>query len=316
MKENVSPLICIPLKSAGIGNCMFQYAAARACAISNGGQVRIDISDMLDRQMPFKESYSIEERIGFLNSSLGVFKLKLTLASEELAYALRGWGTPNLFGKSVRKVRKIAGLLPKSYYAESNSFAFDPSVMAMRHDVYLDGLFINPKYFHSIEKDLREDFSFNVPLAGENEELAHEIESCNSVSIHVRMGDYTSTSVGDNYPGYGRGYYERAMKLVEAKIDGPRYYIFSDNPEWVRSRLSLLDNCTIVSHNAIEKGYEDLRLMSLCKHNIITNSTFSWWGAWLNKNSAKIVVTPRKWFSGLDNSDLLLDGWCVLDANG
>lgn len=309
-----APNVIISLKSAGIGNCMFQYAAARVCSLEMKGNLLIGLTDIQEHQMPFKKAYSDSERLRFLEGSLGVFSMNLPIANACDVFRMRGWGEPTLCNKMLRKIKKICWALPSSCHVEQDCYAFDASLLSMRHDVYMDGFFINPRYFENFEDILRKDFKFSVEFSEKNASFAAEISSSNAVAIHVRIGDYLhNEKIQRIYPAYGQGYYKQAIAHIESKVNDPVYYIFSDHPEWAVANLSFIKNAKIISHNPIEKGYEDLRLMSLCKHNIITNSTFSWWGAWLNPNPDKIVISPKKWINGYDASALLLAGWYVID---
>jgi len=109
-------------------------------------------------------------------------------------------------------------------------------------------------------------------------------------------------------------YYRAAMKLVAEKNPDARFFVFTDDPDWVGKNMSFAYPVTLLTHNNADKNYEDLRLMSLCRHNIVANSSFSWWGAWLNANTEKIVIGPKKWFNdaALDTKDLVPDGWLRL----
>ena len=133
-----------------------------------------------------------------------------------------------------------------------------------------------------------------------------------SVSLHIRRGDYASNPVTQSFHGtLQMGYYTRAMRHLAERIEDPHLYVFSDDPEWARGNLQSEYPTEFVIHNDVDRNYEDLRLMSSCKHHIIANSTFSWWAAWLCSNPEKLVFAPRKWFEGSNNDtrDLIPDTW-------
>jgi len=134
----------------------------------------------------------------------------------------------------------------------------------------------------------------------------------NSVSLHIRRGDYLSKSV-EVFEPLNLDYYYSGIEYFNNTIKEPHYFVFSDDIEWAKSNFVQSSSYTVVDYNGADKGYEDMRLMSLCKHNIIANSSFSWWGAWLNRNPDKNVLAPKKWFSSktsnLNSNDLLPSSW-------
>jgi hypothetical protein len=152
-------------------------------------------------------------------------------------------------------------------------------------------------------------------LSGESEMLSVKIKNEESVSIHVRRGDYISIPKNNElYETCSESYYSEAMNLVKAKFPNAVFYVFSDEPEWFRKNVKVNVPLVYVTHNVGEKSYEDLILMSQCKHNIIANSSFSWWGAWLNDNKNKVVIAPQKWFKdkSKDTKDLIPQKWIQL----
>ena len=182
---------------------------------------------------------------------------------------------------------------------------------------YLQGFWQTEKYFIEFEDQIRKDFAFKSPLNEKNSQLVKQISETNSVSIHLRRGNYVSDpSTSVVHGTCDLEYYRNAAKLVAEKIGDPVFYIFSDDPEWVKENLIVDFPSVYVNHNSGKEGYNDMRLMSHCKHNIIANSTFSWWGAWLNENREKIVVAPKKWFAKetfqQNVQDLYPDGWIKL----
>jgi hypothetical protein len=172
---------------------------------------------------------------------------------------------------------------------------FDPIFLKKASAIYLDGYFQNEKYFNEIRNILTKEFSLKEQLSGHYKEISHRISGCHSVSIHIRRGDYVSNTITNNYHGIcDLNYYNRAMSLMAERITEPHFFIFSDDIGWAKENLKSTWPITFVSGG---KNFEDLFLMSQCKHNIIANSSFSWWGAWLNKNFEKIVIGPVKWFN-------------------
>ena len=132
----------------------------------------------------------------------------------------------------------------------------------------------------------------------------------NSVCVHVRRGDYAAARSYHSFFGLlPKEYYEKAIAKIKNEADGPTFYFFSDDPAWCRATFTGL-KAEFIDHNAGEQAHKDMVLMSSCRHNIIANSSFSWWGAWLNNNPEKIVAAPASWFkSNRVNSDLLPQSW-------
>jgi hypothetical protein len=164
-------------------------------------------------------------------------------------------------------------------------------------DAYLDGYWQAPSYFSDIAGMIRDDFSVANPPTGNNAEMISEIESTTAVSVHVRRGDQVHQ--GPDWSEYGNAlpetYQQKAATHIGDRVDEPTFFVFSDDPEWAQANLNLHYPTTYVTHNDGSTDYEDIRLMRHCDHHIVANSTFSWWGAWLNDDSNKIVVAPSPW---------------------
>jgi hypothetical protein len=177
---------------------------------------------------------------------------------------------------------------------------------------YLRGYWQSPKYFASIEALVRKDFTVRQAIVGENLRVAKQIAACNAVSLHVRRGDFADNAETNRYHGTcGPEYYAAAEALLRQRVGDVTVFVFSDDPEWVRQNLRLESPMIVVGHNGPDQDYEDLRLMTLCRHHVIANSTFSWWGAWLSSNPAKTVVAPKRWFRGAEHStaDMIPQNW-------
>lgn len=169
------------------------------------------------------------------------------------------------------------------------------NLIIRRLNIKSDDFFQNEKYFKGIKEIIRKEFTLKEPFGISAQKTENEIiNSNNPISIHIRRGDYVANSKTNAYHGVCRlDYYERAIEYIKSKIKSPTFFIFSDDINWAKENLKL-ENSIFVSNPDI-KDYEELILMSKCKHNIIANSTFSWWGAWLNPNSSKIVIGPKQW---------------------
>lgn len=168
------------------------------------------------------------------------------------------------------------------------------------------------KYFSSIKDRIFTELNFNLPKDAENVIHIREIALTSSVSIHVRRGDFLNS---ENINLFGEvcnnAYFEKAIELIKTKISHPHFFIFSNDMEWVKIHLPK-ENVTYITNNIGQDSWKDMYLMSLCKHNIISNSTFSWWGAWLNKNKDKIVISPSRFLKNDIATDVYPDSWIKL----
>ena len=191
-------------------------------------------------------------------------------------------------------------------------FSFDPSVIEVKGNIYTDGYWQSEKYFSEIRDLLLREFAFKYEQDAKNREIADKIKKTESISLHIRRGDYVRNSMTNQVHGLcSIDYYQEAVNYIVRKIPMCHFYIFSDDHAWVRENFTLDYPFTMVDHNDASRNYEDMRLMSLCHHNIIANSSFSWWGAWLNTNSDKIVCAPKKWFNDPTRNakDLIPESW-------
>lgn len=187
---------------------------------------------------------------------------------------------------------------------------FDPSLMEPSVNCFFEGYFQTDKYFKDIRGKILSDFTLASPLDESNQQMLHAIQNSNAISIHIRRGDYLNLQ--DTHPVCSMEYYQTAMKSVARSVDKPHFFIFSDDPNWVKSDFPLAYDKTVVDINNEENGIFDIELMRHCQHNIIANSSFSWWGAWLNENPDKMVVAPKQWFSGKAADDILPEEWIKL----
>jgi hypothetical protein len=183
-------------------------------------------------------------------------------------------------------------------------------------DSYLMGYWQSEKYFINADETIRKDFNFKLPMGANNVNLMKEINEVNAISLHVRRGDYANNVQTTATHGLcSIEYYHAAILHMANQIDAPNFFIFSDDIAWVKENLKIDFPHTFVNHNFGLESYNDMRLMSLCKHNIIANSTFSWWGAWLNSNKKKIVIAPKRWFANetiINTQDLIPYDWVRL----
>ena len=177
---------------------------------------------------------------------------------------------------------------------------------------YVRGFWQSELYFKSIEELIRKDFTFASEPTGSNKELAKAIATQQAVSLHIRRGDYVNIQSTNEYHGTcSIEYYQKAIEYILSNLSDPVFYIFSDDLPWVKANLDVSAPHIFAEGNDATTNFEDLRLMSLCKHHIIANSSFSWWGAWLNPSKTKIVIAPKRWMNDpeFDSKDLIPKNW-------
>jgi len=282
----------------GLGNQMFQYAAARRLAFANCAVLKVDLSW-------FKESAGVATPRHYELHALAIEENFAT--PEEVNRLVSGAANP------VRRIagRLISSLSRKAYIRESH-FHFTPSLLILSGDVYLEGYWQSEKYFDDVTDIIRREFTVKNAPDEWNRRIGEAVSETDSVSLHMRRGDYVASKVASDYHGVcSLDYYHAAISKITGQLRTPHFFIFSDDPAWAKENLQVDHPATFVDHNDPDHGFEDLRLMSLCKHHIIANSSFSWWGAWLGSDPHKIVIAPKRWFNDerIDISDLLPDSW-------
>ncbi|MCR5421536.1 MAG: alpha-1,2-fucosyltransferase [Lachnospiraceae bacterium] len=179
-------------------------------------------------------------------------------------------------------------------------------------DWYIMGFWIEEKYLRGRLEGIRRHFRFPDFTDDRNIKYMEHIRGCNSVSLHVRRGDYLSSMYSDMFVALDREYYEKAVNYIKERVEDPYFFVFSDDGDFVGKEFEWLDNKEIVEGNEGEESFRDMQLMSLCKHNIIANSTFSQWGALLNENEDRIVVYPKAYLKDKDNELKEFEGWVRL----
>lgn len=243
------------------------------------------------------------------------FKLKLNL-KDRLSFYLIENLKPFFFNKLIRPILRriipsIQNISMKNYF-EVNEFVYDSDVLRQMNSIFI-GTWQSLKYFENIRSIVLDEFKFKDIVDKSNREVIRMIKESKSVSIHIRRGDFlTSNWSNTHFVIRDLSYYNRAIDFIKAKIINPYFFIFSDDMDWVKNNL-IVENAFYIEHNEGKKSYIDMHLMSLCEHNIIANSTFSWWGAWLNQNNSKIVVAPNIWLRGVNCKELMPKDWIYLE---
>ncbi|OEU66771.1 MAG: glycosyl transferase [Desulfobacterales bacterium PC51MH44] len=273
----MTPKIIIRIKG-GIGNQLFCYAAARRLALVNNAELVIDdvtgfVRDRLYCRRYMLDHFSIPAR-------------KATPAERMEPF--------ERYRRGVMKWLSHRKAFTESRYLEQEGIDFDGRLLELKvkGTLYLDGLWQSEGYFKDVEQTIREDLRIMPPTDTLNQCMAEEIRSSQAVALHVRWFDTLGNKEMYNVSA---DYYMRAIALMEKKIESPRYFLFSDDPEAARAKLALpKGKVTFVSHNReVENAYADLWLLTQCQYFITANSTFSWWGAWIGGEKEKIVVTPK-----------------------
>ena len=280
-------MIIIKIKG-GLGNQLFQYAVGRALALHHRLPLKLDLTIF--------KTYKLHRYL------LDQFAIQAEIATEDEIIKLKGRN--NVLFSALRK----AGLVKrKSYLKEKRSSYFDASVFK-NDDVYLDGYWQNELYFSDIREELLRDLTSISSMSDLGVVYMEGIKKSNSVSLHVRRGNYLNLK---NFNVLDIDYYMKAVEYIRKNVEKPTFYIFSDDLEWCKNSLGFLDNCVFVDSTKTE--IDDLKLMSFCQHNIIANSSFSWWGAWLNQNCKKTVIAPKDWLlNDPGSSNVILSDWVKL----
>lgn len=263
----------------GLGNQLFCYAAARRLALVNGAELVIDHVTGFARDRQY-------HRQRMLNR----FQIPVRLATpaERLEPFERG-------RRAMMKWLSRRKPFAERHYLAQERLDFDERLLTLKVNgsLYLDGLWQSEGYFKDVEQLIRDDLRIIPPTDALNQRMAEEIRNSRAVALHVRWFDAPGSTATHNVSA---DYYQRAIALMEEKIELARYFVFSDDPDAARAKLALPEGrATFVSHNwGDENAYADLWLMTQCQHFITANSTFSWWGAWLGgMGTGKIVLTPN-----------------------
>ena len=270
-------MIIVRLKG-GLGNQMFQYAFGKAIAIRHNTDLKLHFTNALFNT---QRSYELDD-----------FNISGAIATKE---DLRKLGIIQN-----RVINRFLYLLDERYHVRFNNhiatqrypYHFDSSYLFIKNNSYIQGYWADNRYFKGIENVIRKEFTPRKKLDERNRRILKQIQASTSISIHVRRMDYI-TNKGQALQFIGLDYYKRSIGKIKLKTTDPIFFVFSDDIAWCKDNLmQLLNKVYFIDHNKGKDSYKDILLMSACKHNIIANSTFSWWGGWLNRNKNKISITP------------------------
>lgn len=216
--------------------------------------------------------------------------------------------------KSVNHIDQLGGVISNKYEKSADGTVINPLYDAItnldtKRDWYFTGFWIEERYYKDRVDKLKGEMIFPEAVDEDNKRLLEEIRGGQSVSLHVRRGDYLSSTYSGMFKSLGREYYEKAIEVVRKKFDKPSFYLFSDDPEYMAEAFDWLENKTIVNINSGDNSYRDMQLMSACKANIVANSTFSQWGAILNENEDSMTIYPSDYLKDEDTEEKTLKGW-------
>lgn len=269
--------------SGGMGNQLFQYALGRKLALKNKVPLALDITPL---HVDTEGKWSKREYV------LGAFCIDAKIIDTNL---------PKLFYKYIQRPR---------YIKEKCADQFDPSILQSPKDVYLDGTWLSEKYFADIRGVLLKDLQLKNDLSEDAKTVLHAIETTESVAVHVRRGDNVSNPKSIAFHGSpSKEEYGAQMRYISEHVANPHFFVFSDDFVWCKEHISSEHPTTFIEGNTTYP-HEDLHLMSRCKHILMSNSTLSWWGAWLNENPNKMVLRPKRFTLGaFDTKDFYPESW-------
>ena len=277
-----------------MGNQMFQWAFGRAYEAKKSVTPVFDDS----RETLKLGCFKLSENIKTIKKPLWNKILRKTIPFRNLR----------------NKITELKFNMP--HYEEQVMCLYQPDLFDVKSPAYIFGYFQSEKYFEQIREQLLKDFQLIKPLNAANKNILEKIKTTNSVSIHFRRGDYLKSRVAANFGNIGEQYYHDAVKYISENTSEPiTLFVFSDDINWIRKNVKFGHKTVYVNVNSGKQGYFDLELMKNCKHNIIANSSFSWWGGWLNENPDKIVVMPSPVRPHKPDYDRIPESWVKLNSH-
>jgi hypothetical protein len=284
----------------GLGNQMFQYAFGISLATTKKQKLYFDLTFL--KEPVLDNSYTKR------NYELDIFKnIKIKSISPILLFLNRNIVTWKI-------ANKLGCKTLSNYYEQT--FSFDENIGKEVNSCLYDGYWQSYKYFSNHIDLIKKSFIFSEnSLNIYNLTILNTIRECSSCSIHIRRADYLSKNALNYHGTCSLDYYQKAIKLICRSINSIHFFIFSDDYNWAKENIKVIvENSMLIEGNYNNNSWIDMFLMSQCSHNIIANSSFSWWSAWLNENPNKIIVAPQDWFveKTLNTSDLLPKEWVLL----
>jgi len=277
------PIIATSI-SAGLGNQMFQYAAARRLALKTWGELVLVVDDPERYRLPVF-------RIGGREVPAGVLVPPLLAASGQ---------TPEPAAIPLLEEGKAWDLIPRSGTGvlTGDALLYVPGLRDWQGHIRLKGYWQDERYFSDIRVRIRSDFKLKQPLDARSRDCLGRILDGASAFFHVRRGDYLRPDYFEKFGICPADYYHRALEILRAWVPGVKVFVFSDDPGWVRANAIGGAGAEVVDWNAAAPE-RDLALMRACNHAVIANSSFSWWGAWLGEGPESIIIAPKTWFKAV-----------------
>lgn len=293
----VPPFMVISKITSGLGNQLFQYALGRHLAIQNNTRLWFDLRY-------YHQTYETDTVRHF---KLDRFQIDYNLLDH----------SPWLYVSKATRLLPGRSLRPLFDTRKEQQFHLDPTVpLAKGSFITLDGFWQSEGYFKPSEAIIRRELTFQRTAGPDFEAFRRQIVAVEvPVSVHIRRGDYVNhPEFSQSFGALGLAYYEAALSRITEKNPDSTLFVFSDDPNWVRQNMLFEQPHVFVTNSGPDADVDDLELMSLCHHHIIANSSFSWWGAWLNPRPNKLVIAPRQWFRNKpwDTKDLTPREWTRL----
>lgn len=288
----------------GLGNQLFQYAVGKQLAVMNNLPLKLDVSWV---ELPDVRKY----RLQFYNISDPI------ASAREVEDYLAVYESQSLYARLYRKIQNRLPKRKRRYFQESDFWAYEPDLLRITSSVFLEGFWQHHAYFEKLHPQVLQSIRLKDAYKAESYPVLEEIKKdSTAVSLHIRRGDYVSDPYNLSFFGVmSPAYYHKAADYLQKRVQNPTFYIFSDDLTWAREHLQLNAPMVFVDIANGEKEYLELEAMSQCRHNIIANSSFSWWGAYLNQNPDKIVIAPEQWVAeeGLkDKVHIQMPSWLLM----
>lgn len=303
-------LIIVRLRG-GLGNQLFQYALGRHLSIIHDRPLLLDTSEY--------GAARPDPKRGIRVYGLHHFMIRAEVAGPDETEPFRCYYRQDLLSRVLRRAGGVGFLFGHTYHYRTfrQAHIFYPRVLSgrPRRVWYLDGYWQAERYFAPIETILREELVLREPPNDYNRRMLELIGAAESVCVHVRHGDNANQAAAQ-HGILPPDYYRKAVEDLVRAVPNPRFFVFSDDPEWARENVRPGGDTVYVDGNDDERNYEDLRLMGSCRHHITANSTFSWWGAWLGRRAGQRVYAPGRYFMHLDvpNGDYYPKSWNIIDV--
>lgn len=281
---------------------MFQYSLARNLSIKNNTGLEFIVkkhNKPIDLVPVEDYSFSLE---GFN------IDIKNHLADQVMVDTLEKYKKNSKKRWSLEKLFMNKDL---QYVTEKDDSSFQPDILDLKEDILLNGFWQSEKYFKDIRDTLLKDFILRSPLSGKNKDIADKISDSEGISMHIRRQDYVKDpKTAARHGVLTKEYYDAALSKISTRVKNPALFIFSDDIDWVKENMKFPFPTFYISGN-MQEPHIDIHLMSLCKHHIVANSSFSWWGSWLSTHPEKIVAAPKIWLASdpSDKREVVPEDW-------